>query len=81
MIRSYGSKWERKQKRKQWKEILGKIYGDGKGFILDKDTREAIEIIADTLGGIELQSPIGLSDFIGANRKKLYKIIVHDKED
>ena len=53
----------------------------GKRCTLDKDTKEAIEIIADTLGGIELQSPIGLSDFIGANRKKLYKIIVQGKED
>jgi len=48
---------------------------------MDKDTKEAIEIIEDTLGAIELLSPMRLSNYINANRRKLHEIITRDKEN
>jgi len=48
---------------------------------MDKDTKEAIEIIEEILVAIELVSPIRLSNYINANRRKLHEIITRDKEN
>ena len=48
---------------------------------MDKDTKEAIEIIEEILVAIELVSPIRLSNYINANRRKLHEIITCDKEN